>query len=86
VHAKNAPAGYAASVAFGAFRMLFVIARREVVRRALFRGHPDAMLVRRRLRSYVGFLALLPAILAERMRPGRQRLPYKEMTKWLVPL
>ena len=86
VHAKNAPAGYAARVALGALRMLLVIARREVVRRALFRGRPDAMVARRRLRSYVGFLALLPAILVERLRPGRQRLPYKELTKWLVPL
>jgi GT2 family glycosyltransferase len=86
VHAKNAPAGYAARVAFGALRMTLVIARREVVRRAIFRGRPDAMLARRRLRSYVGFLALLPAIMAERLRPGRQRMPYKELTKWLVAL
>jgi hypothetical protein len=86
VHAKNAPAGYAARVALGALRMLLVIARREVVRRALFRGHPDAMLLRRRLRSYVGFLAMLPTILVGRPRPGRQRLPYKELTKWLVAL
>jgi GT2 family glycosyltransferase len=86
VHAKNAPAGYAVHVALGALRMTLVIARREVVRRAIFRGRPDAMLVRRRLRSFGGFLALLPAILAERVRPGRQRMPYKELTKWLVPL
>jgi GT2 family glycosyltransferase len=86
VHTKNAPAGYAARVTLGALRMTLVIARREVVRRALFRGHPDAMIVQRRLRSYAGFLALLPAILAERLRPGRQRMPYKELMKWLVPL
>jgi GT2 family glycosyltransferase len=86
VHAKNAPAGYAARVVLGALRMTLVIWRREVVRRAVFRGHPDAMVVRRRLRSFGGFLALLPAILVERLRPGRQRMPYKELTKWLVPL
>jgi GT2 family glycosyltransferase len=86
VHAKNAPAGYAARVAFGALRMTLVIARREVVRRALFRGCPDAMVARRRLRSFGGFLALLPAILVERLRPGRQRMTYKELTNWLVPL
>ena len=44
------------------------------------------MLVRRRMQSFLGFLALLPAILVERLRPGRQRMPYKELTKWLVPL
>lgn len=86
VHAKNAPVGYAARVALGALRMTLVIARREIVRRALFRGRPDAMVVSRRLRSFGGFLALLPAILAERLRPGRQRMTYKELTKWLVPL
>jgi hypothetical protein len=86
VHTKNAPAGYAARVVLGALRMTLVIWRREVVRRAVFRGHPDAMVVRRRLRSFGGFLALLPAILVECLRPGRQRMPYKELTKWLVPL
>jgi GT2 family glycosyltransferase len=86
VHAKNAPAGYAARVALGALGMTLVIARREVVRRALFGAHPDAMLVRRRLRSFGGFLALLPQILVERLRRERQRMPYKELTKWLVPL
>jgi GT2 family glycosyltransferase len=86
VHAKNAPARYAARVALGAILTTLVIARREVVRRALFRGRPDTMLARRRLRSFGGFLALLPATLVERLRPGRQRMPYKELTKWLVPL
>jgi GT2 family glycosyltransferase len=86
VHAKNAPAGYAARVALGSLRMSLVIARREVIRRALFRGLPDTMVARRRLRSYLGFLTLLPAILVERLRPGRQRMPYKELTRWLVPL
>jgi GT2 family glycosyltransferase len=86
VHAKNAPAAYSARVAFGALRMLLGIVRREIVRRAIVGKRPDAMLARRRLRSYFGFLALLPAILLERLRPGRQRMPYKELTKWLVPL
>jgi GT2 family glycosyltransferase len=86
VHAKNAPAGYTARVALGALRMLFVIVRREVVRRALFGGRADAMVARRRLRSFGGFLALLPAILVQRLRPGRRRMSYKELTKWLVPL
>jgi GT2 family glycosyltransferase len=86
VHAKNAPAGYAARVALRALRMLFVIFRREVVRRALFGGRADAMVARRRLRSFGGFLALLPAILVGRQRPGRQRMSYQELTKWLVPL
>jgi GT2 family glycosyltransferase len=87
VHAKNAPAGYAARVALRALRMLFVIWRREVVRRILFRSRPDFMLVRRRPRALAGFVALLPAVLVDRLRlRRRQRMPYKEQMKWLVPL
>ena len=64
-----------------------VIARREVVRRALFRGKPDSMLVRRRMRAFGAFLALLPATLVERFRlRRRQRIPYEEQMKWLVRL
>jgi GT2 family glycosyltransferase len=87
VHAKNAPAGYAARVALRALRMLFVIWRREVVRRILFRGRPDFMLVRRRAHAFAGFMALLPPVLVERFRlRRRQRMPYKEQMNWLVPL
>jgi hypothetical protein len=66
--------------------MLLGIVRREIVRRAIFGKRPDAMLARRRLRAYVAFLALLPAIVAERLRPGRKRMPYKELMTWLVRL
>jgi GT2 family glycosyltransferase len=87
VHVKNAPAGYAARVALGALRMMLVIGRREVVRRRLFRGEPDATIVRRRLSSLAGFLALLPTALIERFRlRRRQRIPYEEQMKWLVRL
>jgi GT2 family glycosyltransferase len=87
VHAKNAPAGYALRVALGALRVLLVIWRREVVRRALFRGRPDFMLVRRRVRAFAGFMALLPPVLVDRLRQRRrQRMTNKELTKWLVPL
>jgi GT2 family glycosyltransferase len=87
VHAKNAPAGYAARVTLAAFRMLFVIWRREVARRMLFRGSPDFMIVRRRAHAFAGFVALLPAVLVDRLRlRRRQQTPYKEQMKWLVPL
>jgi GT2 family glycosyltransferase len=87
VHAKNAPGGYAARVALKALWMLVVIARREVVRRALFRGRPDFMLVRRRARAFAGFVALLPPVLVDRLRlRRRQQMPYKEQLKWLVAL
>jgi GT2 family glycosyltransferase len=87
VHVKNAPAGYALRVVLGALHMLFVIWRREVVRRMLFRGRPDFMLIRRRARAFAGFMTLLPPVFVERDRlRRRQRMPYKEQMKWLVPL
>jgi GT2 family glycosyltransferase len=87
VHAKNAPAGYAARVTVHALLAAFVIARREVVRRLLFGGRPDSTLARRRLVAFMAFLALLPAFLVTRLRPRRrQQTPYKEQMKWLVRL
>lgn len=87
VHAKNAPAGYAARVALSGLWTALVIFRRQVVRRALSGKRPDMTLARRRFRSFAAFLALLPAFLVTRIRlRRRQRRPYKELMKWLVPL
>ena len=65
---KNAPARLAASAAWRYLLSTASYARRDVWG-PIRRGHrPNTVLARRRLRSYLAFLRLLPAMLVERRR------------------
>lgn len=65
---KNAPARLAASAAWRYLLSTASYARRDVLG-PMLRGHrPNTVLARRRLRSYLAFLRLVPAMLVERRR------------------
>jgi GT2 family glycosyltransferase len=70
------------------WRFLLVSAsygRRDVVRPVLGAHRPDVLVLRRRTRSFVGFLRLLPAMLVERRALRRRQLvPDAELHAWLV--
>jgi len=68
---KNAPARLAASAAWRYLLSTASYARRDVVGPMLRRRRPNTMLAKRRLRSYLAFLRLLPAMLVERRRLQR---------------
>jgi GT2 family glycosyltransferase len=60
-------------------------ARRDLVRPLLGGHRPRLLVVRRRTISFVGFLRLLPAMLADRRRlRRRQQVPDAELQAWLV--
>jgi len=59
--------------------------RRDVVRPVLGARRPDVLVVRRRARSFAGFLRLLPAMLADRRALRRRQLVSDaELQAWLV--
>ena len=61
-------------------------ARRDVVGALLERRRPDPAVVRRRTRSLLGAVRLLPTMLATRRELRRRQLvPDAELAHWLVP-
>lgn len=83
---KNAPAGFAAK-AVGAYLLTIAsTVRRDVVGCIVHGGRPSTVLLGRRVRAFLAFLALLPAVLADRRRIRRsRRVPDREILSWMVP-
>jgi len=82
---KDAPARLAAQQVARHVLVTASYARRDVVRRVLARHRPDLVVVRRRAVAFLGFVRLLPAMLAERRRlRRRQQVPDRELAGWLV--
>lgn len=85
VHAKNAPAGYAARATAAYVRSMGGHAFRDVARPLRHRRRPNATVLRRRVRSFASFARQLPSILAERRRLRRaQTVPDDELLGWLA--
>ena len=83
--AKNAPMPLARREAWRFVLVTASYARRDVVAPMLRGRRPNLRTVRRRTSSYASFLALLPAMLAERRRlRHRQLLPDERLVAWLV--
>ena len=83
---KNAPRGLAASAVWRYALTTASYARRDVVSPVLRAHRPNTVLVRRRLRSYLAFLRLLPAMLVARRRNRRaQVVADDELVGWAVP-
>lgn len=83
--AKNAPRGLALSAPLAYLRATASYARRDVVLPLLRGRRPDLGLVRRRLRSFLAFVRLLPHALAERRRiRRRQRVHDDAIMGWAV--
>jgi len=83
---KNAPRGLAASAVWRYVLTTASYARRDVVSPVLRAHRPNTVLVRRRVRSYLAFLRLLPAMLVARRRNRRaQVVPDDELMGWAVP-
>ncbi len=82
---KNAPAGLAASAVLRYVLITASYARRDVVAPVL-RGHrPNLVLLRRRSRSFLAFLRLLPAMLVARARNRRQQVvDDADLVSWMV--
>jgi GT2 family glycosyltransferase len=82
---KNAPAGLAARQVLRYVLVTASYARRDVVGPLRRRRRPDPTVVVRRIRSFLGFLRLLPAMVADRRRlRARQSVPDRELLAWLV--
>ncbi len=83
---KNAPRALAARATWRYVLTTASYARRDVVS-PILRGHrPNTVLFRRRLRSYLSFLRLLPAMLVARRRNRRvQVVDDAELVGWAVP-
>jgi GT2 family glycosyltransferase len=83
---KNAPRGLAASAVWRYALITASYARRDVVSPVLRAHRPNTVLVRRRLRSYLAFLRLLPAMLVARRRNRRRQVVAdEELVGWVVP-
>lgn len=83
---RNAPARLAAQAIVRYVLTTASYARRDVVRPLLGGHRPNLGLVRRRVRSYLAFLRLLPAALAERRRLRRRQIVRDdEIMAWAVP-
>ena len=83
---KNAPRDLAAAAAWRYVLTTASYARRDVVSPVLRAHRPNTVLVRRRLRSYLAFLRLLPAmVVARRANRRRQVVPDEELVGWAVP-
>jgi GT2 family glycosyltransferase len=83
---KNAPRALAARAAWRYVLTTASYARRDVVSPILRAHRPNTVLVGRRLRSYLAFLRLLPAMLvARRANRRRQVVPDDELVGWAVP-
>lgn len=83
---KNAPARLALSAAWRYLLSTASYARRDVVGPLLRRRRPNTVLARRRIRSYLAFLKLVPAMLVERRRLQRHPVvPSSEIVeRWMV--
>ncbi len=82
---KDAPARLAVSQVWRFVLVTASYARRDVVAPLLRGRRPSLTVVRRRFRSLVGFVRLLPAMLSDRRRlRRRQVVPDEELTAWLV--
>jgi GT2 family glycosyltransferase len=82
---KNAPAPMAARLVVRYLLTTLSYARRDIVGPLRRRQRPHPTTVIRRVRSYLGFLRLLPAMLASRRAlRRRQTVPDDRLTAWLV--
>jgi GT2 family glycosyltransferase len=82
---KDAPARMAAEQVLRYLLVTASYARRDIVRPLLGGHRPRLLVVRRRVVSFVGFLRLLPAMLADRRGlRRRQQVPDTELQAWLV--
>ncbi|CAM8629590.1 Glycosyltransferase 2-like [Acidimicrobiia bacterium] len=82
---KNAPAGMAAKQVWHFVLTTLSYARRDIIRPVMRLKRPRLTIVRRRLRSFLGFLALLPAMLVTRRRlRSTQLVPDAELAEWFV--
>ena len=83
---KNAPFGLAAG-AVGRYVLITAsYARRDVVSPMLRAHRPNTVLLRRRTKSFLAFLRLLPAMLVARFRNRRQQVvDDAELVGWAVP-
>ncbi len=86
VLAKNAPARLAASAAFRYLLSTASYARRDVLGPMLRGRRPNTVLAKRRLKSYLAFLRLLPAMLVERRRLQRHPVVSSDeiVQRWTV--
>ena len=83
---KNAPRALALSAVWRYVLTTASYARRDVVSPVLRAHRPNTVLVRRRLRSYLAYLRLLPAMLvARRANRREQTVPDDELVGWAVP-
>jgi GT2 family glycosyltransferase len=82
---KNAPANMAAKQVWRYVLGTLSYARRDIIRPVVRLKRPRLTIVRRRLRSFLGFLALLPAMLVTRRRlRSTQLVPDAELAEWFV--
>jgi GT2 family glycosyltransferase len=82
---KNAPANMAAKQVWRYVLITLSYARRDIIRPVVHLKRPRLTIVRRRLRSFLGFLALLPAMLVTRWRlRSTQLVPDAELAEWFV--
>lgn len=85
VLARNAPLDMAVTAPLRFLLSTASYAKRDVVAPLLRRHRPNTGLTRRRLRAFLGYLRLLPAMLASRRRVRRgRRLSDDELRTWLV--
>jgi len=83
--ARNAPAGIAITAPLRFLTATASYAKRDVVAPMLRRHRPNTGLTRRRMRAFLGYLRLLPAMLVSRRKVRRgRRLSDDELRSWLV--
>ena len=83
---KNAPRRLAVSAVVRYVLITASYARRDVLAPVLRAHRPNTVLLRRRLRSFLAFLRLLPAMLAARRRNSRRQVvDDAELVRWAVP-
>jgi GT2 family glycosyltransferase len=84
--ARNAPAGLAARTAGRYLLTAASLVRRDLVTALRTRRPPRFELPRRRLRSFAGFVRLMPrVVIARRRLRRRQVVPDEELLAWLQP-
>jgi GT2 family glycosyltransferase len=82
---KNAPPRLAAEACWRYVLVTGSYARRDVVAPLVRGRRPNLVLARRRIRSFLAFLRLLPAMLVDRARNRRrQEVPDGELVAWMV--
>jgi GT2 family glycosyltransferase len=83
---RNAPASMAALAVVHHLAVTASYARRDVIGPVLASRRPHTTLVRRRLRAWLAYLRLAPAMLVDRGRFRRcQVVPDEELLAWAVP-